>query len=129
MAYIDAENRLISPSTCSSSVVGDVVDLGNRGGFVQPLYVDVKLTEHTSAGKMDKVTLASSPVSTMSGAVTEIEVTCQGGTAQAQYPQTLAQFFASIKPQNRYIQLTATASSVIGGKIEANMQQGIKVDY
>lgn len=131
MAYIDAENILIDNKTCSASVVGDVVDLGNRGGFTQPLYVDVKLTEKTSSGKMDKVTLESAPTSGFtSGTVsTEAEVILHGGTAQAQHPMTLAQFHAPIKAENRYIRLTATAASVSGGKIMATMQQGIAVPY
>jgi len=131
MAYIDAENYLIAPKIAATAVAGDVVDLGNRGGFAYPLYVDVKLTEPVSSGKMDKVKLESSPTSGFtSGNVTEVEVTLNGGTAdQAAHPMTLAQFHAPIHPKNRYVRLTATASAVSGGKIQATMQQGIAVPY
>ena len=131
MAYIDAENYLIAPKTAATGVYGDVVDLGNRGGFAHPLYVDVKLTEPVSSGKMDKVKLESSPTSGFtSGNVTEAEVTLYGGTAEQQArPMTLAQFHAPISPKNRYVRLTATAAAVSGGKIQATMQQGISVPY
>jgi len=131
MAYIDAENYLIAPKTAATGVYGDVVDLGNRGGFTQPLYVDVKLTEPVSSGKMDKVKLESSPTSGFtSGNVTECEVALYGGTAEQQArPMTLAQFHAPIHPKNRYIRLTAEAAAVSGGTIQATMQQGIAVPY
>ena len=131
MAYIDAENMLLAPTACSTLVTGDVVDLGNSGGFATPLYVDVKLTEKTSSGKMDKVTLESCPTTgfASSSTVTEAEVVLHGGTQQALHPMTLAQFHAPIKPQNRYVRLKATATAVSGGKIQATMQQGIAVPY
>jgi len=129
MAYIDAENMLIAPADCGTSIVGAIVDLGNTGGFQSPLFVDVKLTEKTSSGKMDKVVLESAPTSAFTSATTEAEVVLHGGTQQTQHPMTLAQFHAPIKPSNRYIRLTATASAVSGGKIQATMQQGIAVPY
>ena len=131
MAYIDAENMLIAPADCGTSIVGAVVDLGNTGGFQTPLFVDVKLTEKTTSGKMDKVKLESAPTSASvsSSTVTEAEVTLQGGTQQTQRLMTLAQFHAPIHPKNRYVRLTATAASVTGGKIQATMQQGIAVPY
>ena len=45
MAYIDAENRFFAEKTCASSMTSDVIDLGSSGGFLSPLYIDIKLTE------------------------------------------------------------------------------------
>ena len=131
MAYIDGETILINNADCGTALYGDVVDLGNRGGFIEPLFIDVKLTEKVSSGKMDKVAVESSPTSGFtSGNVTEVEVTLNGGTAQqAARPMTLAQFHAPISPKNRYVRMKATATAVSGGKIHASMQQGIAVPY
>ena len=83
MAYIDAENTLVAPTTLTSSVqIGDFVDLGSKGGFVHPLYVDVKLTEKMTSGKVDSVTLQSSANEAFSSPADEVQVTVPSSVPQ-----------------------------------------------
>jgi len=133
--YIDAQNLFcenksiaaaVSPAT-TSETVSDVIDLGNTGGFIHPLYIDVKLTTPFSAGKITKITVQSSASdSDFSSAVDEIAVVPPSTQTKA---MTLAQFFAMIKPQNRFIRLKFDAgSSPVGGKVTASMVNGVRVE-
>ena len=47
MAYIDAENTLmtVSAADLGTAMTGPIVDLGSKGGFLSPLYIDAKLTK------------------------------------------------------------------------------------
>jgi len=128
MAYIDAENTLINTAELGSAITGPIVDLGSKGGFLSPLYIDAKLTKKLTSGSIDSFTLQSSASDTFSSPVNEVTITVPASAPQTSKPCTLAQFHAPIKPSNRYIRLKAAATSPVGGELFAAMQNGIKVD-
>ena len=128
MAYIDAENTLINTADLGSAITGPIVDLGSKGGFLSPLYIDAKLTKKLTSGSIDSLTLQSSATDTFDSPVDEVTITVPASAPQTSKPCTLAQFHAPIKPSNRYIRLKAAATSPVGGELFAAMQNGIKVD-
>lgn len=128
MAYIDAENVLMDTDSISATTNGNIVDLGSKGPFISPLEVDVKLTKKLTNGSISSVALYSSSMVAFNNPQKEIEVTIGPSVPQTSKPCTLAQFQAPIKPSNRYVRLTANASTPVGGAIHASMQQAIKVD-
>ena len=128
MAYIDAENTLINTAELGSAITGPIVDLGSKGGFLSPLYIDAKLTKKLTSGSIDSFTLQSSASDTFSSPVNEVTITVPASAPQTSKPCTLAQFHAPIKPSSRYIRLKAAATSPVGGELFAAMQNGIKVD-
>lgn len=128
MAYIDAENTLINTAELGTAITGPIVDLGSKGGFLSPLYIDAKLTKKLTSGKIDSFTLQSAATDTFADPVDEVTITVPASAPQTTKPCTLAQFHAPIKPGNRYIRLKAAATSPVGGELFAAMQNGIKVD-
>jgi len=128
MAYIDAENRFFAEKTCASSMTSDVIDLGSAGGFLSPLYIDIKLTEKLTSGSMDSFKLQSAAAAAFSSPVDEVEITVPSSAPQTSKPCTLAQFHAPIKPGNRYVRIVGTGTSPVGGKVSASMQNGIAVN-
>lgn len=128
MAYIDAENTLINTAELGSAITGPIVDLGSKGGFLSPLYIDAKLTKKLTSGSIDSFTLQSAATDTFDSPVNEVTITVPASAQQTTKPCTLAQFHAPIKPSNRYIRLKAAATSPVGGELFAAMQNGIKVD-
>ena len=130
MAYIDAENTLmtVTAADLGTAMTGPIVDLGSKGGFLSPLYIDAKLTKKMTSGSIDSFTLQSSASDTFSSPVNEVTITVPASAPQTSKPCTLAQFHAPIKPSNRYIRLKAAATSPVGGELFAAMQNGIKGD-
>ena len=130
MAYIDGENTLmtVTAADLGTAMTGPVVDLGSKGGFLSPLYIDAKLTKKMTSGSIDSFTLQSSAAENFSSPVDEVKITVPASAPQTSKPCTLAQFHAPIKPGNRYIRLKAAATSPVGGELFAAMQNGIKVD-
>ena len=130
MAYIDDQNTLMTVSSADlgTAMTGPIVDLGSKGGFLSPLYVDVKLTKKLTNGSINSVTLQSSSLVAFTNPQDEVKVTIGSSVPQTSKPCTLAQFHAPIKPGNRYIRLKAEATSPVGGELFAAMQNGIKVD-
>lgn len=128
MAYIDAENTLMNSVTVASAATGVAVDLGSKGPFLSPLYVDVKLTQKLTSGSMDSFKIQSSADADFTSPQDEVEVTVPASVPQTSKPCTLAQFHSPIKPGNRYIRLVGKGTNPVGGKITATMQNGIGVD-
>lgn len=128
MAYIDAENTLMNSVTVASAATGVAVDLGSKGPFLSPLYVDVKLTQKLTSGSMDSFKIQSSADADFTSPQDEVEVTVPASVPQTSKPCTLAQFHSPIKPGNRYIRLVGKGTNPAGGKITATMQNGIGVD-
>lgn len=128
MAYIDAQNTLMNAVTVASAATGVAVDLGSKGPFLSPLYVDVKLTQKLTSGSMDSFKIQSSADEDFTSPQDEVEVTVPASVPQTSKPCTLAQFHSPIKPGNRYIRLVGKGTNPVGGKITATMQNGIGVD-
>lgn len=128
MAYIDAQNTLMNTVTVAAACTGVAVDLGSKGPFLSPLYVDVKLTQKLTSGSMDSFKIQSSADEDFTTPQDEVEVTVPSSVPQTSKPCTLAQFHSPIKPGNRYIRLVGKGTSPVGGKITATMQNGIGVD-
>ena len=73
MARIDAqlllsENQAVTGTSANSNVI----DLGSTGGFMHPLYFDVKLTTPMTAGKITKVKVQSSATEDFSSPADEV---------------------------------------------------------
>ena len=128
MAYIDAENILVNTAELGSAITGPVVDLGSKGAFMSPLYIDAKLTKKLTSGSINSLTLQSSPAEAFTAVTEEVKITVPSSLSQTSKPCTLAQFHAPIKPGNRYIRVKASASSPVGGELFVAMQNGMKVD-
>ena len=127
MARIDAqlllsENQAVTGTSANSNVI----DLGSTGGFMHPLYFDVKLTTPMTAGKITKVKVQSSATKDFSIHADEVEVSVPDSLAQTR-ACTVAQFFSPIKYGNRYIRLVYTAEDAAGGKVFAYMTDGVQV--
>ena len=128
MAYIDAENILVNTADLGTAITGAVVDLGSKGPFISPLYIDAKLTKKLTSGSINSFTLQSAAAENFSSPTDEVTITVPASAPQTSKPCTLAQFHAPIKPGNRYIRLKAAATSPVGGELFASMQQGIAVN-
>lgn len=127
MARIDAqlllsENQPVTDASANSNVI----DLGSTGGFMHPLYFDVKLTTPMTSGKITKVKVQSSATEGFDSPADEVEVSVPDSLIQTR-ACTVAQFFSPIKYGNRYIRLVYTASGAVGGKVFAYMTDGIQV--
>ena len=121
-AMIDAELILCENKDTAASVTSEVLDLG-RNKVLKPLYVDVKLTQGVTAGRVKSVELQTSA----DKAFTSVTV---GKTAEQQKRACqLAQFFASIQPQGRYVRLVITGDTTApaGGKLWAYLSPDIQV--
>lgn len=130
MARIDAqlllsENQAVTDGSANSNV-SNVIDLGSTGGFMHPLYFDVKLTTPMTSGKITKVKVQSSATKTFNDSADEVEVNVPESLDQERVC-TVAQFFSPIKYGNRYIRLVYTASEPKDGKVFAYMTDGIQV--
>lgn len=128
MAYIDAENILVNTAELGSAITGAVVDLGSKGAFMSPLYIDAKLTKKLTSGSINTIKIQSASDEAFTTPVDEAEVTVSASAPQTSKPCTLAQFHAPIKPGNRYIRAKATATAPVGGELFVAMQNGMKVD-
>lgn len=127
MARIDAqlllsENQPVTGTAAESNAI----DLGSTGGFMHPLYFDVKLTTPMTTGKITKVKVQSSAEADFEEPVNEVEVSVPASLDQKR-ACTVAQFFSPIKYGNRYIRLAYTAEEAAGGKVFAYMTDGVQV--
>ncbi len=127
MARIDAQLLLSeNQAVTGASEPSKVIDLGSTGGFMHPLYFDVKLTTPMTTGKITKVKVQSSATAGFDTPADEVEVSVPDSLIQTR-ACTVAQFFSPIKYGNRYIRLVYTASDPAGGKVFAYMTDGIQV--
>lgn len=127
MARIDAQLLLSeNQAVAGTSANSNVIDLGSTGGFMHPLYFDVKLTTPTTAGKITKVKVQSSATKDFSSSADEVEVSVPDSLVQTR-ACTVAQFFSPIKYGNRYIRLVYTAEANTDGKVFAYMTDGVQV--
>lgn len=128
MARIDAQLLLSeNQAVTGTSTNSNVIDLGSTGGFMHPLYFDVKLTTPMTTGKITKVKVQSSATKAFGSPVDEVEVSVPGSLTQTR-ACTVAQFFSPIKYGNRYIRLVYTAAeNAAGGKVFAYMTDGVQV--
>lgn len=127
MARIDAQLLLSeNQAVTDTSENSNVINLGSTGGFMHPLYFDVKLTTPMTKGKITKVKVQSSATKDFSSSANEVEVSVPDSLVQTR-ACTVAQFFSPIKYGNRYIRLVYTAEGAAGGKVFAYMTDGVQV--
>ena len=124
---IDAKLILCENVDTAATVTSNVLDIG-RNKSLRPLYVDVKLTKGVTAG-VKSVELQTSADKGFSSPVTEMVVTIGKTAEQQKHACQLAQFFASIQPQGRYVRvkITSDTTAPAGGKIWAYLSPDIQV--
>lgn len=127
-ATIDAELILCENKETAASVTSSVLDLG-RNKVLKPLYVDVKLTQGVTAGRVKSVELQTSADEEFTAPISEMTVTIGKTAEQQKRACQLAQFFAAIQPQGRYVRLIITGDTVApaGGKLWAYLSPDIQV--
>lgn len=125
MAYIDCELFFMNDAAVSATMTSDAIDLG-KGPVGHPLFIDVKLTKAMTSGSMSSIIVQSSSTSNFASAVDEVTITVPSSVVQTA-PATLAQFFAPIRTDNRYVRLKLTGTSPVGGKVSAFMANGATV--
>ena len=105
-----------------------MLDLG-RNKVLKPLYVDVKLTQGVTAGRVKSVELQTSADEAFTTPISEMTVTIGKTAEQQKRACQLAQFFAAIQPQGRYVRLIITGDTVApaGGKLWAYLSPDIQV--
>lgn len=125
---IDAKLILCEDVDTAATVASKALDIG-RNKSLRPLYVDVKLTKGVTAGRVKSVELQSSADESFSAPITEMVVTIGKTAEQQKYACQLAQFFASIQPQGRYVRVKITGDTTVpaGGKIWAYLSPDIQV--
>lgn len=125
---IDAKLILCENVDTAATVISKALDIG-RNKSLRPLYVDVKLTKGVTAGRVKSVELQSSADESFSTPITEMVVTIGKTAEQQKHTCQLAQFFASIQPQGRYVRVEITGDTTIStdGKIWAYLSPGIQV--
>lgn len=125
---IDAKLLFCEDVDTAASVTSTVLDLG-RNKVLKPLYVDVKLTKGVTAGRIKSVELQTSADEAFSSPVSEMTVTVGKTAEQQKRACQLAQFFASIQPQGRYVRLVITGDTTApaDGKLWAYLSPNIQV--
>lgn len=125
---IDAKLILCENVDTIATVTSKVLDIG-RNKSLRPLYVDVKLTKGVTAGRVESVELQSDADKNFSTPITEMVVTVGKTAEQQKHACQLAQFFASIQPQGRYVRVKITGDDAppTGGKIWAYLSPDIQV--
>ena len=125
---IDAKLILCENVDTEATVTSNVLDVGCNKSF-RPLYVDVKLTKGVTAGRIKSVELQTSADKSFSSPVTEMVVTIGKTAEQQKHACQLAQFFASIQPQGRYVRvkITGDTTAPAGGKLWAYLSPDIQV--
>ena len=99
-ATIDAELILCENKDTAASVTSEVLDLG-RNKVLKPLYVDVKLTQGVTAGRVKSVELQTSADEAFTTPISEMTVSIGKTADQQKCACQLAQFFAAIQPQGK----------------------------
>ena len=127
-AMIDAELILCQDTDTAATVTSSVLDLG-RNKVLKPLYIDVKLTQGVTTGRVKSVELQTSADEAFASPITEMVVTVGKTAEQQKRPCQLAQFFAAIQPQGRYarLKITGDTTAPAGGKLWAYLSPDIQV--
>lgn len=125
---IDAKLILCENADTAAEVTSGVIDLG-RNKVLKPLYVDVKLTQGVSAGRVKSVELQTSADKAFTTPITEMVVTVGKTAEQQKRACQLAQFFAAIQPQGRFVRvkITGDTTAPAGGKLWAYLSPDIQV--
>ena len=125
---IDAKLILCENVDTAATVTSSVLDLG-RNKVLKPLYVDVKLTQGVSAGRVKSVELQTSADKAFTTPITEMVVTVGKTAEQQKRACRLAQFFAAIQPQGRFVRvkITGDTTAPAGGKLWAQLSPDIQV--
>ena len=125
---IDARLILCENVDTAATVTSNVLDVGCNKSL-RPLYVDVKLTKGVTAGRVKSVELQTSADKSFSSPVTEMVVTIGKTAEQQKHVCQLAQFFASVQPQGRYVRVKITGDTAkkTGGKLWAYLSPDIQV--
>lgn len=125
---IDAKLILCENADTAATVTSSVIDLG-RNKVLKPLYVDVKLTQGVSAGRVKSVELQTSADKAFTTPITEMVVTVGKTAEQQKRACQLAQFFAAIQPQGRFVRvkITGDTTAPAGGKLWAYLSPDIQV--
>lgn len=127
MANMDAKLVFcLDKAVSSSGVTSDVVDLGVAFPNIDPLYVNVKLSQGNTAGAVESITFQ---VADDEAFTTPVDVcTYMPLVADQSVPCSLADFKAPINPTKRYCRLSFTCSSAVaGGKITAYIAPNVQV--
>ena len=124
---VDNELIFLNQVDTAAKVDSTVLDLGTTGGWVHPLYIDVKLTKPVTSGTVDTITLQSSATEAFASPVDEVTITVAKSIDQKAHAATLAQFFAPIKTGNRYVRLQVKGTAPTGGKIYGCLVNGVAV--
>lgn len=125
---IDAKLLLCENVDTEATVTSSVLDLG-RNKVLKPLYVDVKLTQGVTSGRVKSIELQTSEDDAFTSPITEMTVTTGKTTEQQKRACQLAQFFAPINPQGRYVRLKINGDTAApaGGKLWAYLSPDIQV--
>lgn len=125
---IDAKLILCENADTAATVMSSVIDLG-RNKVLKPLYVDVKLTQGVSAGRVKSVELQTSADKAFTTPITEMVVMVGKTAEQQKHACQLAQFFAAIQPQGRFarVKITGDTTAPAGGKLWAYLSPDIQV--
>lgn len=125
---IDAKLILCENADTAATVMSSVIDLG-RNKVLKPLYVDVKLTQGVSAGRVKSVELQTSADKAFTTPITEMVVTVGKTAEQQKRACQLAQFFTAIQPQGRFVRvkITGDTTTPAGGKLWAYLSPDIQV--
>lgn len=125
---IDAKLILCENANTAAEVTSGVVDLG-RNKVLKPLYVDVKLVQGVSAGRVKSVELQTSADKGFTKPITEMVVMVGKTAEQQKRACQLAQFFAAIQPQGRFVRvkITGDTTAPAGGKLWAYLSPDVQV--
>lgn len=125
---IDAKLILCENVDTAATVTSNVLDVGCNKSL-RPLYIDVKLTKGVTSGRVKSVELQTSADKTFSAPFTEMVVTIGKTAEQQKHACQLAQFFASVQPQGRYVRvkITGDTTAPTGGKLWAYLSPDIQV--
>lgn len=125
---IDAKLILCEEVDTAATVTSSVIDLG-RNKVLKPLYVDVRLTQGVSAGRVKSVELQTSADKAFTTPITEMVVMVGKTAEQQKRACQLAQFFAAIQPQGRFVRvkITGDTTAPAGGKLWAYLSPDIQV--
>lgn len=127
MAVIDANLIYMNNVAAGQNVTSNVLDLNKNGSNLNPLYIDVKLTEGATAGKVTSIEVQSSTDKEFSSPIKEMEIFIPASKDFTK-PCQLAQTFCPITPGGRYARILVKCdSSIAGGKLWAYISNDIQV--
>ncbi len=126
MAVIDSELILIENQAASASLVSSIIDLGFGGGTSSPLYLDVKLSQKLTSGSVDSIKVQSADTEDFGSPQDEYTININNTSEQTVKACQLVQAFLPVKPK-RYLRITVTGTSPVGGKIWAYASTDIQL--